>query len=155
MAINVELLNQIKARILAEPNAFRMDEWNCGSAQCIAGWACSLAGREWIEVPVVHPMKSKQLTLKGHEDASWQWAWPIIAEEARALLDIDFEASQRLFLDDCWPEDLRDKFEEAGDHAGRAAVAAERIDRFIAAAGVEDYELDSNSDDDWDWDPAY
>jgi hypothetical protein len=140
--VNVELLQQIKARILAEPDAFRMDTWSCGTAHCIAGWACALVGDP---VVVTDALPAFQLTVSGRYPAD-------VASEAlglgKYLRDYVCPADS-LFLDEAWPPEFAYAYDDAlCDDDGaplntsdarrkRAEIAADRIDHFIATNGAE------------------
>lgn len=128
MPLNVPLLLKIKAHILEEPNRFVMDSLilkredigadyiadddttrvpfpSCGTAACIAGWACllSLPG-------------SVQFDLWG---------------KAVDLLGLEGNQAD-LFCVSSWPSSFREDYEEATTQAGRAVIAANRIDALIA-----------------------
>jgi|SRR6267142_3990747 len=127
--MNKELLLRVKTQIIAEPKQFVMGTWytkhpegsegsklwegvivpNCGTAACIAGWAIALQDR-------VTPSKATGAIYK-----------------ASQYLDILVEAADDLFHANHWPDDLFDRWEDAQSLGERAQIAAERIDRFIAA----------------------
>lgn len=140
--MNVPLLQEIRARIVAEPDAFRMDVWSCGTAHCIAGWALVLNG-----MTVGNPEEGAvfQRLSDGRRPM------PVAAE----LLGIghygpdneSFEEteSDRLFCTYAWPSDFEERYESYDDddkngslvRRARAQIAAERIDHFIATNGAE------------------
>lgn len=135
--MNVELLQQIKARILAEPDAFRMDTWSCGTAHCIAGWACALVG-DPVDA-TAHSLPMYQTTASGRYP-------PEVAAEALELgpyVRDDICLSDSLFMDSEWPDEFLDAFVEVEDihtpeaRRQRAEIAAARIDHFIATNGAE------------------
>lgn len=136
---NVELLLKAKASILAQPEHFDMAFWlyslelgcsdetkeirkanliTCGITACIAGW-------------IVHHAIG-QGVIKGYTDRP-------IDEVAWCLLGLDEERTDPLFLLEDWPEDLAARYEDLShiesDKPARAAIAAERIDRFIQEHG--------------------
>lgn len=132
--MNVKLLRKIKQRILRKPNRFDMNHWfsrtrkyygfteqlseathnpkefieECGTAACIAGWACILG------------------------EGSFMFS---CEDEARRLLNLTFHQSQRLFLEQGWPAEFRASSSESNEQ--RAMRAAKRIDHFIATNGRE------------------
>lgn len=122
----VSLLRQVQQIITEHPQHFNMDR-ACGTACCIAGWIDALTG-------------GPARTLSGVAVGPAVWN-PIATRAAGALgfpysldstCEIDF-----LFLDDLWPPDVLERFddvrfEEARDLSALALVACERIDRFIA-----------------------
>lgn len=135
--MNVEMLTEIKARILAEPDAFRMDTWTCGTAHCIAGWALRLA-----DMPVINAEAQPWLQLTTNGDEPGQAAADVLG------LSMDYDGDDddfddnvseagRLFHVTHWPEDLQERYEDATSRSERAQVAAKRIDRFIATDGAE------------------
>lgn len=126
--MNVRLLRKIKKHILAEPRRFVMWAWlreketsgdtftsdandnrqvkfaKCGTAACIAGWTCILAGDK-------HPYD--------HE------------ESARELLEVDEQQSKSLFILDRWPEEFRYPYQKAVGQRTMVKIAANRIEHFI------------------------
>lgn len=127
--MNKKLLRQIKKTILAKPEQFRMDSWNCGTAMCIAGHACNLAGLKWTG------KRGRKLAAGGD-----------VGDVAAAVLDIDppslidsydVTEADRLFWVDKWPHDLQDDYLAANTHTARARVAAKRIERFITSVASE------------------
>jgi hypothetical protein len=121
--MNVELLQQVKQVILADPDSFRMDTWTCGTAHCIAGWALLLR-----DIPIVGgPSLSKQRTVSDEHPGD-------VAAELLGLSD-----DEQLSLFNCyhWPVEFHARYRESPDRRARAQVAAERIDHFIATAGRE------------------
>lgn len=115
MTLNRELLLQVRGHILAEPESLDMDtvveQWACGTVACIAGWTLLLAGVSPAEI------HSKD--------------WDEISAEAMCALGVR-GASEGIFYVDCWPDDLRGRYDRSTKPATRAGLAAERIDRFIA-----------------------
>ena len=119
------LLRKVKRHILEEPKRFFMDGVvmygpegrdvnldgipstfpQCGTAACIAGWACVLSGN-------IDP-----------ED--------IQMANAERLLGITSNQGNYLFLVDFWPEQFSQPYQESTDLAVRAKIAAERIDHFV------------------------
>jgi hypothetical protein len=118
--MNVELLQQVKQAILAEPDKFRMDRWSCGTAHCIAGWACLLR-----DIPIVEGDFTTE-TVSGE--------YPGLV--ASKLLDLRGRAADKLFYTFGWPSRFRAPYLGA-TRRERAEIAAERIDHFIATDGRE------------------
>lgn len=122
--MNVKLLRKVAKHILAEPKRFFMDNAvetgkpgdkvaldgemrslpKCGTAACIAGWACILS-----RVPI--------------DDVSMS--------NAERLLKISSMQSSDLFLADYWPSPFYGKWREAKTLRSRARIAANRIEHFI------------------------
>lgn len=119
--MNVELLKKIKRRIVREPSKFRMDEWSCGTAHCIAGWACHLSGFKMISSNL-----GAFLTDGRPTDIA-----------ACKLLRIDEEKGLDLFALDMWPKEFRQPYDHALTRTERAKIAAKRIDHFIATNSQE------------------
>lgn len=126
MPLNVKLLRKIKKHILAKPRRFLMYELivrssdyyphyyddagrktkfeSCGTAACIAGWACLLT--DGIE-------------FNGD-------AW----ERGKKLLGLDERKANRLFNVGRWGK-LDDLYHRAKSAKARAQIAAKRIEQFI------------------------
>lgn len=124
--MNVELLQRVKAQILAEPNRFDMSSWmldendndiyttqlfqECGSTACIAGWLV-LLGSDRV--------------VRGEE----------MADVAAELLGVDVRVAETLFYHYEWEEKLKERYEFAlnvtESKTDRAKIAAEAIDDFI------------------------
>lgn len=129
--MNVKLLRKVKRHILAVPRRFVMSEvimreendgpinWlnekpfpDCGTAACVAGWACLLANEG---------------TVPENATASM--------DEARELLGLTDGQADRLFMPSAWPK----KFQKGTDDSGTKAtakVAAARIEYFIKNKGT-------------------
>lgn len=114
--MNVELLQKVKEKILAEPTAVNMDDWcfssnktPCGTVACIAGWACVLS------------------EVKDH-----------FRDEAPIFLKLNRINSGNLFYISQWPEELYEKLiKQVPGTPEYAAIVAARIDRFIETDGAE------------------
>lgn len=138
--MNVELLQQIKAHILAEPDAFRMDTWSCGTAHCIAGWALRLTND-----PVVNPNAEawEQRTLSEREPGEKAAEILGVSTEDDGDMDEDdffdetTSEAKRLFHVNQWPAEFERRYELANGRTERAITAAERIDHFIGTNGQE------------------
>lgn len=120
--MNVKLLRDVKEAILHDPDSFRMDQWSWGTAHCIAGWALLLR-----DIPVEFVYSQGHMTVSGE--------WP--GDVAKELLELSGRQPLRLFHVQNWPTSFRDRYCWADDRRGRAEVAAERIDHFIATRGAE------------------
>lgn len=136
MALNVALLQKVKAHILEEPNRFAMEDFwlsggcllaaiegkeirprkipACGTVACIAGWACLLKG-----IPTRD----------------------ICHTRAAKLLRIPFNSGQggsySLFYSDSWPYKFRDKYNAARTAEQQTKVAAAYIDWFCKEYGPQ------------------
>lgn len=48
MALNVDLMLEIREQITSHPGTHNQDSWgeqsSCGTTHCIAGWACAMTG---------------------------------------------------------------------------------------------------------------
>lgn len=123
LAMNVDLLEKVKAHILEEPKRFDMALFistpddklfaypKCGTVACIAGWACTLSGIK--------------------EPANWESA-------GRHVLELNPGESDRLFYDESWPDEYFDEYHAQKEQSsGRAEAACKRIDHFIATKGAE------------------
>jgi hypothetical protein len=121
--MNIELLRKVQEQIVNHPETFRIDRWNCGTAQCIAGHALSMTGHQWM-APTNEP---DNLVIAGDE------ATEVVAQRELAL---SFWQAKRLFYDWRWPSEFQVPYRNA-DYVGRAKIASERIDHFIATDGRE------------------
>ena len=142
--MNKKLLRDIKAHILAEPDAFRMDTYSCGTAHCIAGWAVHLHG---MTVSNTDSAPSLQ-RVNGRP----------VGDVAAELLEITPSEAVGLFNIEDWPEHFVDAYDRVSDEhsahprAERAAVAASLIDDVLDKGSVY-FALDMDDDDDEDdWD---
>lgn len=129
--MNVKLLQKVKAHILADPQrlvmgayAFHQSELGetfegddgrkvrfakCGTAACIAGWACIL-----------------------DKDGPCHYTYHEFYEEAKHALGIADEQAEKLFYTPHWPTPFYVEYATARGQRGRAEVAARRIEHFIA-----------------------
>lgn len=118
--MNVELLQKVKAKILAEPKAINMETWICESTRtpyktvaCIAGWASLLSG---VKV--------------GNDD--------LVRNHAAKKLKLSSPLGFRLFYPAAWPNDLHFALLDCNPGTKKyASIVAARIDRFIETDGAE------------------
>lgn len=121
--MNVELLQKVKAAILAKPQTYRQVYW-CGTEHCIAGHAVAIAQpKTWA--------RALKLDASGDDRAC-----DLVEKAARKLLRLDNEKFWRL----CggagdWPSGFAERYFMRKTKRGKAAVAASYIDAFIAAKG--------------------
>lgn len=120
-SINTRLLRRIQKQILKEPRRFLMHRWFCDTAACIGGWAIALD-------------KNFKLAKAGVLDA--QSRRPT-SERAAQALGLRRAIAERLFYVDEWPSPFREQYDDALGRAGRARVAARRIEHFIKTKGKE------------------
>lgn len=126
--LNVRLLRRIKRHILEEPNRLVMRTLGkigvagemfhgdsgpqsfpkCGTAACIAGWACSLSGQSI-------------------------YAGAQVAGELLGLPYIDDYSgpANALFFTFDWPQRFKDAYNDARTPTKRAKIAADRIEHLI------------------------
>lgn len=127
--MNIALLSDIKANILAVPESFRMESWftrdddaPCGTAGCIAGHA--LAIHESAKT-------LKEAAYSAHRrDLS-------ISYQAAEILGLKQDQRWRLFDTFHWPTEFCRRYDSATNPLERAQATADRIDRFIATEGAE------------------
>jgi hypothetical protein len=147
--MNVELLQQIKAAILAEPLKFDMSAWfhadqnsPCGTAACIAGWAVTIQ----MKAEKLREARFAYDAGDGNEG---------VERDGKKALGLTDQQAYRLFFYDTWPVPFRHEYSEASgfwyddpvsgefvkgayvDRRVAAEVAARRIDHFIATEGRE------------------
>jgi hypothetical protein len=125
--MNVELLRRIQTQIREHPETFRMDDWNCGTAMCIAGHAVSLSGFKWAK-------SGKRLVP---QEGSVFWSAHGLGRKLLGLDDND-QAADRLFYTPNWPEQFFLAFcDSLSSYPESARIACERIDHFIETDGAE------------------
>lgn len=122
--MNIDLLLEVKEKILQQPYNFGMNAWDgrnsldeeCETAHCIGGWGVFL-------------MRQKAVNFRDFQLSS-----------LRELFQIDEEQDERLFHTDSWPHQFENAYEDAQQKRDLrlcAKVAAKRIDHFIATEGRE------------------
>ncbi len=122
--MNVELLQKVKAAILAEPERFDMSRFFAGTpkrhtAAFIAGWALALASEQSIDEAKLERASVHSLPTD------------IAGQEALELTD---KEKDLLFYSDGWPEPFISRFKIAhwqGNKRKAARIAADRIDHFL------------------------
>jgi hypothetical protein len=110
----IDLLRQVQAKIKAEPENFDMTDWHCGTAHCIGGWFCALAGSE-------HSLweLNNHFTTAEENRLCYVNYWPE-----------QFSTAYLALCSDAW-HPKPDKRKEA------AEIAAQRIEHFILTEGRE------------------
>ena len=133
----LRLLRKVKAAILANPRAYRQDQWHCGTAMCIAGHICFMSGQ------VVGAEKRNITGLFGDVEKAWvpvladgtvvsMANWERIAVNEIAPIGAGYIACENLFSHAAaWPEPFASEFRRARTYAARADVAARRIEHYI------------------------
>lgn len=140
----INLLRRVKEQILREPAQFVMGELftrsefgtrdlerevpHCGTAACIGGWAIALSVG-------MTPSEAAEGQYRGWEEDAATDAWDRACEALGLELWTEGEETDRahqLMSVWGWPRDLREAWEAEQTLEGRARIAAERIDRFIA-----------------------
>lgn len=135
--MNVQLLLQICDRIAKHPEAFKMESWaeqtECGTAACVAGYACILSG--------VQPNFSERCTGEDDRRTATFGENEVCQFKAAELLELTCIQTRRLFFTtyrcDGWPIDYFRRYDDAKTPEERAAVAVERIHHFIKTEGRE------------------
>jgi hypothetical protein len=149
--MNIDRLNAVKARILAEPEQFDMGDFvstkydergePCGTACCIGGHAAVEAGyitlrstpRPGLPSVMYDMTPAGVLAASGLHYASGANGFGAYAE----ALDLLPSEANRLFFVENWPKSLRASFEQATSTAARATIAGRRIDHFMRTEGRE------------------
>lgn len=137
--LNIELLKQVRDKIAATPQAYDQTTWAapsplapCGTAACIAGWACLLSGA----------MSAKELYRIGQDyDPDG-----VIQATAANHLGINDREAEILFDGDpgeSWPSFFRYEWREAEDEnyelqtsPEQANVAVRYLDHIIETGSV-------------------
>jgi hypothetical protein len=152
--MNVGLLQQIRREILAEPMKFNMGGWGVMPMANDRSYRISIDFYENLTPEDVDRFRRDTETVPRHgycytTACIGGWATLLSAQEhqirmsstyeaAREVLELDTEASYRLFLIEQWPEPFKSEYESrTATPRERAEAAALRIDRFIATEGRE------------------
>jgi hypothetical protein len=137
--VNVPLLRQVQAAILAKPDAFDMSGW-CGSTSCIAGHAAAIAG--WL-LPKGDPFSVAgwRVDVKPAAEVGRPEVVHVVGfvgpEPFIRVLDLTEAQAERLFHAVSWPREFEDAYDAAPTPAAAARVAVDRIEHFIATDGAE------------------
>jgi len=126
--MNVELLNQVKQAILANPQ--NTDMWvnwiegttydkPCATVGCIAGWTIAHGNLQEMSEKIEFDINRCE-------------------ENATRMLRLSGDQARRLFFVHHWPEKFQNKYNSVvGCDRDRANVIATRIEHFIATEGEE------------------
>lgn len=137
----IELLRAIQKKITTFPESYDQLTWvepndaaPCGTACCIAGWACLLSG-EYITTTGHHSIRSVEDT----------WIVPV-GVAAATLLGLDSDEAETLFTDEpqeMWPIGFANRWannlddnDDVGDSAEAAQIASDYIDRIIETKSI-------------------
>jgi hypothetical protein len=117
--MNVQLLNEIKNYILANPESYNQGVWaektdseRCGTKCCIAGFACLLTNSRNFDTK-----------LKANPYGSF------VSEWGQELLGLDRSQANELFL--MWDAPYTGLYYQTKTAQGRAQVGADYINYFI------------------------
>jgi hypothetical protein len=122
--MNSFLLLKAKAAILADPDHYSQNVWDCRTAACIVGWVGRLIGEP------LHLICSDFRYDRAHFD--------IAAALVQKSLKLDDAQWKRLVDIHRWPKEFREGACVLGDTPKeRAITAGKRIDRFVATKGEE------------------
>lgn len=127
--MNIDLLTRVRDHILEKPRRLTMGAWvqhktshtskylsdsgklekfaPCGTAACIAGWACVL------------------------ENVDTRWGGLSSDKEGSRLLGLDGLQAAKLFYVSDWPRHYRQAYVKARTMSERARIASRRINAFI------------------------
>lgn len=111
MALNVDLMLEIREQITSHPETHDQNVWgyqdSCGTTHCIAGWASALTGAhlDWRK-----EFGATQLVHADDEDPD---------DYARRVMGLDGPTAQRLFFEcnNCEALTLLDELIEQGKNA--------------------------------------
>ena len=120
--MNVKLLRQVRDYIVAHPEKYDQSKW-CGSACCVAGTAVFLSGK----------ISVRKIRAKYSSGEFGRYLFGV----AKESLGLSRGQAGRLFHP-CWsslPE--RYRVYRSMTPEQRAAIAYDRINRFIETKGVE------------------
>jgi len=88
---------------------------SCGTAGCIAGWACLL------DDPIRYSIKDNGMIP----------SWYIMSQDAANILGMEYGDLRRLFFTHLWPGEFEFKYKTAKTPQERANATSEMIDFFI------------------------
>ncbi len=154
--MNVDLLLQAKAAILANPNYADMNTfYHCRTPACIAGHIASIAG--WSALGMWTPLVQKEDKILHCELAARR-------ELAAGDIEADGDKIRLLFYVGFWPKELRDAYESAADKGEElndarvddrlAKIMSMVIDRFIETyPELEDFNTPEEPQDEIGPDP--
>ena len=147
--LNIELFKKIRDKIASVPTAYDQEEFGrpeesapCGTACCIAGWACVLGGALPLDV-VRHAAIADPLNRE-------KGLYKLIPKRAAKLLGVSRQEADVLFTpmpqgeyDDeegiesrpPWPEPFSDQWEFASEEQ-RADIAVDYLDHIIETGKV-------------------
>lgn len=111
--MNIEPLLKVKEQILKHPETFDINNWECKTTKCLAGWICKFAD---IKVGINN----------GY------------IFYASSILNLSKEEANKLFLLWHWPNEFKIRYNNAKQGLSsetEAEVTAERIDYFIKING--------------------
>lgn len=150
--MNIQLLRRIQKVIVKRAKQFNMDTWfslmerqsrgvHCGTTACLAGWALTVASqakRKKLFQPLLAAKSVDKnfgdikLMLGGNENH-------LMCKKGAEVLELNEDQAEKLFYLPNWPQDLHDRYDAARrtqSYNEQAAIASERIDRFIASNGT-------------------
>lgn len=130
--LNIDLLKKVRDKIATTPGAYNQETWAkpsasapCGTAACIAGWACIISGA--IDVKQLYSL------AEGRQ-------WVAIEGAAQAQLGLTRAEADTLFSGDPsydWPIEFGDQWDSAyGDNKQEAEIAVEYLDSIINTGEV-------------------
>jgi hypothetical protein len=156
--LNLELFRQIREKIATTPVAYDQTRWGrreiaapCGTAACIAGWACVLSGSASLSTVQVAGPNAVVYTSSGSLDipAIAQRVLGLSEEEAETVFtsspegdwgnedyDDESEDDESYYLGGGWPEAFAASWRGALTPEEQASVAIAYIDHIIETGEV-------------------
>lgn len=143
--LNIELLKQVRDKIMSTPDAYDQMVYGrpdhtapCGTACCIAGWACVLGGKLSIEeIRRANPSDDKNYEIINTISDIAQELLGLDEEEAETLFAIEPEGEWD-YYDDVreggWPEPFASQW--GGGREDYNVIAARYLDRIIETGEV-------------------
>jgi hypothetical protein len=143
--LNIELFRAVREKIASAPAAYDQTTFGqpdedapCGTAACIAGWACILSGE--MDAPTLYDANTGQLQQSIVETATRVLG--IADNEAEILFTAEPEGEWEDYDDEgesvysmAWPEPFRTDWEDAHD-SERPFVAVDYLDHIIETGKV-------------------
>lgn len=149
--LNIELFKKVREKIATTPEAYDQRVFGrseplapCGTAACIAGWACVLSGVMRLDdVQLANPTDTGQTGIIDLVDERAAEALRLTDYESDVLFTSEPEGDCDDYDDDGndiyaggWPEPFAEQWREAVSNDARAQVAVAYLDHIIETGKV-------------------
>lgn len=134
--MNTKLLRKIQKQIIKYPKAFLMESFvepmefdkdhPCGTAACIAGWACILEKDKLPQKQQFNLQNQISGKISEYDAGSFDFY-----RYGREFIEISKDQADKLFDVTSWPEQFWEPYYSGNSDAKNAKIAVERIEHFI------------------------